>query len=147
MHLAVIDRTKEEALDRLRHRRSNLQTELKTLNEFLTLAQACTEYHSYTDVDEDCDVELIDDTRGTAADPRLLHVVEDLLARGLFVASFGDDRRPLATDDDTTPVFPLPLPSSEAVAITAFDSGQFQETGIDPPGLAVRSRRPPATQK
>ena len=60
-HLFVTDRTKDEALGRLRQRLHDLQNELKTLNEFLALAQACTNYHSDSDDDEDCDFELTDD--------------------------------------------------------------------------------------
>lgn len=62
-HLAVTDHTKEEALDRLRQRQHALQTELKKLNEFLALAQACTDYHSHSDDDEDSDFEIIDDDK------------------------------------------------------------------------------------
>jgi len=131
-HLAVVDRTKEDALNRLRQRRHDLQTELKTLNKFLTLAQACTEYQSHTDDDEDCDVELVDD-RDTAADPDLLHVVEDLLALGLSVSSFGQDEGTLAMDGDTARVSPRSPRGPEAVEVAAFDRGQFQEPGLHSP--------------
>ena len=56
-----------------------------------------------------------------------------MLAAGLFVFALGQDRRPLAPEDDPAQVFPLPPRRPEAVAVAAFDRRQFQEPGIDAP--------------